>query len=72
MNLSVFGDQQRLTYISSVQTLDAVLTAIGTDGERERERERESVNSMISALLNDDDDDEDITTYCYIITPTHT
>ena len=58
MDTLVLADQQKLTSISSVQTLDAILRTckewwfIGTDGERE------SRGFVLSARIDDDDDDD--------------
>ena len=69
-------NQQKVTFIISVQTLDVVLSNLpraiaNKDGwrERERERERESNKSMLLARLDNDDDDDDLHMYqnfCYV------
>ena len=57
MDKPVLADQQRLTYISYVQTPDAVKRTwqeqwmIAT--EEERERERESSDAVLSVRLED-------------------
>ena len=57
MDTPVLANQQKLTFISSVRTLDAVLIyqkqrQIGTGGKRE------SRDFVLSARLDDDNDDD--------------
>ena len=57
MDMAVLTDQQKITLISFVQTLDAVLRTylkwwlIGTDSEKK------SKESVLLACLDDEDDD---------------
>ena len=63
IDTSMLADQQKLTYISGVRTLDAALRIylepwlIGTDDEND------SRYFMLSAQSDDDDDDDDIYSY---------
>ena len=60
MDAPVLADQQGLTYISSVRTLNAVLRTCQKQGTIRLGSERESINFISSVQLDDDDDDDDV------------
>ena len=65
MDISVLANQQRLTFISSVRTLDTVNSTYEEIWPIEMDSERESKESVLMTRFDDDEDDDILASFVY-------